>query len=382
MGPSLCTVSLDGVWVVSGVFSIPLEACSSPSFEAGPNGSPDMQGLREYIGSDENRLVQVAVESLFADANHYRPLVFYGPSGTGKTLLASGLAERWRRARPHDTVVLTCGADYARSLAYAIDTDSVTEWRTRSAAAQLFVLDDLQQLQNKLPAQEELSHLLDRLVDSGRAVLVTSLQVPNPGDGLLPGLCSRLAAGLTVPLLAPGASARRVLLQRMAHLYAVPLSDAALDLLVSGPSEVDSNRLTVPQLNHAVVQLAYAAGREAAAIDPEHIRLFWQEQPDLRQPTLRTIAVRVAKQFGLALSELRGPSRRSNVVRARGLAMLLARNLTDASLETIGKFFGDRDHTTVLHACRKTEASRVDDPALTQAWDAVLTQLRSPQPHS
>ncbi len=368
--------------MVSGVFSIPLEACTLPSFEAGPNGSPDVQGLREYIGSDENRLVQFAVESLFTETNHYSPLMFIGPSGTGKTLLASGLAERWRQQHPDHVVVSTCGADYARSLAYAMDTDSLAEWRAKAAGAELFVLDDFHQLQSKPTAQEELAHLLDRLIGSGCAVLVTALQVPNPSEGWLPGLCSRLAAGLTVPLLVPGESARRVLLRRMASLYAVPLSEAAIDLLVSGPSGVESYRLTVPQLNHAVVQLGHTAGRGVAAIDPEHIRLFWQEQPDLRQPTLRTIAVKVAKHFTLPLPELRGPSRRSKVVRARGLAMLLARTMTGASLEAIGRYFGDRDHTTVLHACRKTEASRVEDPSLAEAWDAVQEQLRNPQPHA
>lgn len=353
-----------------------------PAFEASPNGSPDVQGLREYIGSDENRLVQFAVESLFGDSDRYRPLMFVGPSGTGKTLLASGLAERWRQHFPEHVVVSTCGADFARSLAYAIDTDSLVQWRAKAAAVQLFVLDDLHLLQNKMTAQEEFSHLLDRLVGSGRAVVVTALQFPNPSEGWLPGLCSRLAAGLTVPLLAPGASARRVLLRRMADLYAVPLSEAAIDLLVSGPSGVESYRLTVPQLNHAVVQLGHTAGREVAAIDPEHIRLFWQEQPDLRQPTLRTIASKVAKHFSLSLVELRGPSRRSKVVRARGLAMLMARHLTGASLEAIGKFFGNRDHTTVLHACRKTDSLRIADAALAEAWDAIGAQLRNPQPHA
>ena len=158
----------------------------------------------------------------------------------------------------------------------------------------------------------------------------------------------------------------------MADLYAVPLSEAAIDLLASGPTGVESYRLTVPQLNHAVVQLGHSSNHEAATISPEHIRLFWQDQPDSRKPTLRAIAVKVAKHFSLSLPELRGPSRRSHVVRARGLAMLLARNLIGASLDTIGKYFGDRDHTTVLHACRKTEASRTEDPALAQAWDAVL----------
>ena len=115
----------DGVWVVSGVFSIPLEACSSPSPEAGPCGTPRGFALREYIGSDENRLVQFAVQALLSGDRRYNPVVFCGPTGTGKTLLAEGLAERWRQERPGELVMATCGADFARSHAYAIDTDSL-----------------------------------------------------------------------------------------------------------------------------------------------------------------------------------------------------------------------------------------------------------------
>ena len=126
---------------------------------------------------------------------------------------------------------------------------------------------------------------------------------------------------------------------------------------------------------------AHVARVEATPIELDEIRLFWKDQAHDRQPTLRLITGKVAKHFSVTIPQLRGPSRRSHVVRARGVAMLLARNLTGTSLETVGEYFGDRDHTTVLHACRKTESLRHTDPAISQAMDELWEQLSVPVPH-
>jgi chromosomal replication initiator protein len=276
-------------------------------------------------------------------------------------------------------VTATCGSDFARSHAYAIDTDSLSDFRGKLSSAHLFVLDDLQQMRQKPAAQEELARLVDLFVDRGTAMLVTTSQPPCVPDGLAAGLCSRLSSGLSVPLLAPGMPARRVLLRRIADMHAVPLSDAAIDLLATGPTGTAADRLTVPQLNHAIVQLGHVARVEETSIDLDDIRVFLQDQAHERQPTFRVISGKAAKYFSVTVQQLRGPSRRSQVVRARGVAMLLTRNLTGKSLDMIGQYFGHRDHTTVLHACRKTESLRHIDPAISQALDELREQLAAPQ---
>ncbi len=365
--------------MVSGVFSIPLQACSTPSPEAGPRGRPCRAALREYVGSDENRLVQFAVQTLLAGQRRYNPVLLCGPTGTGKTLLAEGLAERWREEHPGEPVMATCGADFARSHAYALDTNSLSDFRRRMLTARLFVLDDLQQLRQKTAAQEELARLLDLFLDRATAVLVTSSQPLDVRDGLAAGLCSRLSAGLSVPLRSPGAPARRILLRRLADLYAVPLPDGAIELLAAGPpGAAAAERLTVPQLSHAVVQLGHAARTAAAPIGLDDVRAFLAAQAAEERPSFRAIAAKAARHFGVTVQQLRGPSRASRVVRARGVAMLLARRLTGKSLQVIGQYFGQRDHTTVLHACRKTELLQHGDPAIAQAVDGLARQLTEP----
>ncbi len=105
------------------------------------------------------------------------------------------------------------------------------------------------------------------------------------------------------------------------------------------------------------------------------VKRFLSDDATTRRPTLRLINEKVCKYFSISSPELRGPSRRRNVVRARGVAMYLAWNLTGKSLGQVGAYYGKRDHTTVLHACRKTESLRQNDPAIAQAIDHVNQQL-------
>jgi chromosomal replication initiator protein len=331
--------------------------------------------VREYVGSEENRLVQHAVHALLDRSGLYNPLIFYGSTGTGKSFLALGLAERWRSQYPEDKVVVTCGPDFARSFANAVDTDNLVSFRKRARSAQLFVLDDIHLLKQKRAAQLELARAIDALIQNGGAVLLTDQTAPTADTGLVPALRSRLAQGLAVRLTPPGASARRYLLERLAAQYEIQFDDAAIELLSNHSLEADPQSSTVLRLRHAVIQLAHGGQGRAGCIDVEQVRHFLREQETQRQPTLRAIAAAVSKHFAVTGPELRGPSRRRNVVRARGVAMLLAWTYTGKSLEAVGQYFGNRDHTTVLHACRKTDQLRQSEPAIAQAWEDLLAQL-------
>ena len=129
--------------MVNGIFSIPFSTLQSAANETSRRSSP--LPLREYIGSDENLLVKTAVEAVLQGQSDYSPLVLHGPAGTGKTMLALGVAELWREEYPDQPVVVTCGADFARSYAIAVDNDDIAELRRRHRKVSLFVLDNLQE---------------------------------------------------------------------------------------------------------------------------------------------------------------------------------------------------------------------------------------------
>ena len=362
---------------MNGVFSIPLDVHSGPRRRSPRAAGPAASYLSRYIGSNENSLAKFAADLLQDTAVRFNPLMFVGPTGVGKSHVSFGLAARWHAAHPHKKLVSTTGADFARAYAHAIDTDSLAEFRTRFRRAAFCLIDGLDELATKPAAQEDLALTLDELVNNDVRVLVTGRKLPAEMESLSPRLCSRLSAGLVVPFVAPGAAARRILLVQLAEIHEVSLPEPVIDLLADGPDGGSSPFQTVPQLNHAILQLASAAQAKKQPIDVSLVDELLEENSANKSPSLSVIATAVAKCFALPTADLRSASRRQLAVRARGVAMLLARKFTDASLDSIGQHFGGRDHTTVLHACRKTEELLKIDPTIRHAIDSVADKINA-----
>jgi chromosomal replication initiator protein len=176
----------------------------------------------------------------------------------------------------------------------------------------------------------------------------------------LPALQSRLMAGLTVPLAPPEIETRLAILERVARDRQLQLPKSAAQSLAEGFYG------TVPELLGALAQLEVPARRDGKSLDLRTIRHFLAERKRDGLPDLPQIAAAVARHFRLKLSELRSTTRRRAVVHARDVAIHLARKITHASLDQIGQYFGGRDHTTMMHSCRKIEELLRDDKAFRQ----------------
>jgi chromosomal replication initiator protein len=327
-----------------------------------------------FLAGPENRLVEVAVRSVVNEsANSYNPLVLFGPSGTGKSHLARGLAAVCKGPDRRHRAVCCTAVEFAQELAEAIETQAVEEFRAKYRKAALLVFEDLGQLatrkSGKLSAQEEFIHTLDALLAEERWVIVTASAAPAELPGILPALRSRLMAGLTIGLAPPGPKTRLAVLKQLAALKDVDLSDAAARLLAEGLAG------TVPDLAGALLQLMMHAHLSDDQVDLPAVKRYLARQKHGRHPTLHEIALATARHFSLKLADLRSPVRRRALVTARGVAVLLARRLTGDSLEEIGSYFGGRDHTTVIHSCRKTEELLENDPAIREAVDNLQKEL-------
>lgn len=347
---------------------------------------PDDSASCEFVAGPENRLVIAAIQRLLAEgpirgaeastngdrpAHAISPLVLYGVPGTGKSHLARGVAAEWQRRHPEHRLVCVTAAEFAQQYAQAVDERSIGPWRTAYRDADLLVLEDLSTLATKPPAQTELLHTLDAIADRFGLVLVTSRLAPHEMTRLLPGLQSRLSAGLNICLAPPEAESRRAIVARLVEARGLKITDRALRLLA------DSLPVTVPELAGAVTSLAMAAEQSgkrgvAATINEQSVRQLLAGDDHHRPPSLQHIARQTARYFTLHVADLKSPSRRRGVVMARDVAMYLARQLSGKSLKQIGQFFGGRDHTTVLHGCRKTESLMQTDP-LTHG---AVTELR------
>jgi len=340
-----------------------------------------------FVAGPENRLLRVACESLAAGnrarlADWPQPLVAWGPAGSGKSLLARAVAHSFKSQPAAEPVAAASGADFAREFAHACQADDIARWRRKWSAAALVVIDNVDQLAGKLAAQRELNLALDSALSHGGKALLTLNDNPAAAPALTPALASRLCGGLVLPLAMPDLDARREILRYWADAQRLPLTPEALEWLAAEyPVSAGDLRAIVTRLAAARKLADHPEDgpkSQATPLSRARLERALHAAAVSTAPTLATIARAASRWFRIPLKELRGPSRRRGVAVARGVAMLLARRYTDHSLLEIGRHFGRRDHTTVLHACRAAEARIAGDPALQKAWSELSAKLTVP----
>ncbi len=398
-----------GPIVVSGLFSLPLELSKhsasglsvgwsggepranlkrDPRLSSATNSSVTQRELasdrpdERFVAGPENQLVLTVAQAVAENPPRYSPITIWGPTGIGKSLLL-GLLVREYQAAHQDLAagdcLHTCAADFARSYANAVDVDAVEDWRNRHRRLRLLAIDDLQRIAAKHPVQRELIHLLDHWQSDNCLFLVTLRQTPSQVRGLLPMLASRLLGGLAFGLQPPAAEARAQLVQDMADRQGLVVSPELMSRLVSDDAKRGSRLITVPQIRQAITQLVAQAQLENRPADERLLGQLLTSEKGEKRLTMRHIVMAVARHFHVTMADLKGQSRRQHLVHARGIAMVLCRQLTGCSYNDIGDFFSSRDHSTVLHACRKTEGVLEQDSALRHVCEELSLQLATQQ---
>ncbi len=283
-------------------------------------------GFDAVLEDPGNRLALAACRRVAAaPGSEHNPLVLHGPAGSGKTLLLAAVCAELRSVSGPGAVVQLDG-DMLVARAGAITSGTLAGLDAEVALA----IDGLDAIAGRALAQEALFQLINRCLDRGAQVLVTARQPP-ARLALEERLASRLAWGLVVGIDAPSPELRTALLRRLAGSAVTRLDPVAVAALVDRHA---------PDAHH-VVDLAQ--------------RLLAGEQPDAGAVGFDAILAAVAERCGVRPSDLTGPGRQRELVRARQLALLLARRHTEHSLTALGNMVGGRDHATVLHAVREAE---------------------------
>ncbi len=359
--------------------------------------APPTPLLPAFIAGEENRFVGfVAAAPLgFSSAENpaargelglmgIGPLLLVGPSGCGKTAIATHLATRMLEQviadEPVDPAAAKAmvslfmpGVDFARYYARAVDSDEITRFRRDVDQAPVLVIDDVHLMVGKPASQDELASRIETRTAHGRPTILTCRRLPTQVPGLRPLLVSRMLPGLTVPIRMPGRAARRELLGEFARRRQLPLGKEELELLADGlDAELPARRLEA-----AIAQVELYCRMKACSPDIHAIRAAIAAVQTCHDLSTDQVAKVISRRYKVKLAELKSSTRRQEIVRARSLAMYLARQLTGASYHQIGKYFGGRDHTTVLHACRKTQSQLTDDSDLRVTADELTEQLKS-----
>jgi chromosomal replication initiator protein len=330
--------------------------------------SPSGARWNGFLLLPENRVAVRAVKSacravLTRKRPAANPLVLHGAPGTGKSRLVAALSDRLAADPAGVTARSVPVGDLARAPDESLADRDLLE-------CDLLALEDVQHLSDR--SADAACDLLDRRTKRGRLTVATAAGGPAVLTHLPQRLTSRLAAGLVIKLEALSPTSRRAILADAARARGVRLTSDALDWLADRPTS-GGVRQTLGLLQN----LAYAATQFPGPLGVADVEgvVAQSGQPTSPGADVPTIIKRVALAFDVSEAELLGPSRLRGVRTARQVAMYVARELTGMSYPRLAAAFGGRDHTTVLHACRKVEAEVTADVVLAKRIQEVKGAL-------
>ncbi|MCC7484098.1 MAG: chromosomal replication initiator protein DnaA [Burkholderiales bacterium] len=303
----------------------------------------------------------------------YNPLFVYGGVGLGKTHLIQAIGNHLRARTPESKIRYIHAEQYVSDVVRAYQHKAFDHFKRYYHTLDLLLIDDIQFFSGKSRTQEEFFYAFNALLEAHKQIVITCDTYPREISGIENRLISRFGWGLTVAVEPPELEMRVAILIRKAEAEAVALNEAVAFFLAK---HIQSN---VRELEGGLKRvLAYArfTGR------PLTIELAREALRDLlaiqnRQVSVENIQKTVADFYKIKVSEMYSKKRSRNVARPRQVAMALAKELTQMSLPDIGEAFGGRDHTTVLHACRKIALLKSTNSDVTRDFDSLLKVLRS-----
>jgi chromosomal replication initiator protein len=347
----------------------------SASERSGPIGNPKLT-FDHFVIGDSNRLAHAAALTVAEmPAQAYNPLFICGPPGVGKTHLLSAIANLITAHDPTLTVRATTGEAFTNEFLGALGDRSTDHFKSRFRDIDVLLVDDVQFLERKTRTEEEFFHTFNALHDAGRQVVLTSDRPPRDLQALEDRLRERFEAGLVADVQAPDLPTRLAILRKRAHHDGVVLADdTALEAIA------EHVRTNVRALEGALIRVVAFSSLTGRALTTELARevLAGLYPNPVRAGAPRTIAEiqqATCSEFGLTPEELLSSARAARVSMPRQIAMYLSRELTDASLPAIGREFGGRDHTTVMHACKRTSSRITSDQSTRKAVEKLRELL-------
>ena len=292
----------------------------------------------------------------------FNPLFLYGGVGLGKTHLMHSIAWALRERDPAMSVAYMSAEKFMYRFIAALRSHNTMEFKTQLRSVQVLMVDDLQFLIGKDNTQEEFFHTFNALIDAGKQIILSADKAPNDLSGIEDRLRTRLSAGIVADLHATTYELRLSILQAKANHAGVEVPARVQELLAR---KIASNVRDLEGALNRLVAHAKLFGRPVTLESAPEVLTDILRSHDKRL-TIDDIQRKVSEHYNIRLAEMSSARRSRAVARPRQVAMYLAKQLTSRSLPEIGKRFGDRDHTTVLHAVKKITELMAEDPSFAE----------------
>lgn len=373
--------------VVQNAFSD--EKIENISSEKAANTSKSNQALRDaiseisspldarytfdtFVVGKPNALAHAAARRVVESANvPFNPLFLYGGVGLGKTHLMHAIAQALEETSPEKVVMYLSAEKFMYQFVKALRANDTMNFKEQFRSVDVLMIDDIQFIAGKESTQEEFFHTFNALVDQNKQIIISADRAPGDLVGLDERLRSRLAWGLVADIHPSTYDLRLGILQSKRTSLNADVPDSVLEFLAL---KVTSN---IRELEGALNRIVAHADVTKQMITLESTQDVLQDllRAHDRRITIDEIQRKVAEHYNLRMSDMHSARRARNVARPRQIAMYLSKILTARSLPEIGRKFGGRDHTTVMHAIRKIEELMGDDAQIAQDVEVVRRAL-------
>ena len=306
-----------------------------------------------------------------ADAVPFNPLFLYGGVGLGKTHLMHAIAWHISKQDPGRKVIYLSAEKFMYRFIRALKEQNTVDFKEMFRNVDVLMIDDVQFIGGKGATQEEFFHTFNALVDQGRQIVISADKSPSDLEGMEERLQSRLNCGLVADIHATTYELRLGILQSKAEQLKVDVPQKMMDFLAH---KITSNVRELEGALNRVVAHSQLVGREITLETTQEVLHDLLRAND-RRVTIEEIQKRVASHFNIRISDMHSARRARSVARPRQVAMYLAKQLTSRSLPEIGRKFGGRDHTTVMHAVKKVEELRECDSSFAEDVELLRRML-------
>lgn len=321
--------------------------------------------FESFVQGKSNQIARAAAEQASSPDNiAYNPLLIYGGVGLGKTHLMQSVGHRFLANDPKARIAYVRSEHFVNEMVTAIRHNRMDRFKEHYRSLDALLIDDIQFFANKDRSQEEFFHTFNSLLEANQRIVITCDRFPKEVEGLEDRLKSRFSWGLSVAVEPPELETRVAILLSKAEYHSVDMPQEVAFFIAK---RVRSN---VRDLEGALHRLKASAQITGAPITVDFAKTALYDMLAVydRLVTLENIQKTVAEYYKMRLTDLLGKKRTRSIARPRQLAMALSKELTNHSLPEIGQGFGGRDHTTVLHACRKVKELRETDTRMDEDY--------------
>jgi chromosomal replication initiator protein len=328
--------------------------------------------FQSFVEGKSNQLAHAAAQQVAENAGgSYNPLFIYGGVGLGKTHLMHAVGNYLQSKNQNAKVLYVHSERFVQDMVKALQLNAINEFKRFYRGLDALLIDDIQFFARKERSQEEFFHTFNALLEGGQQVIVTCDRFPKEIVDMEERLKSRFGWGLTVMVEPPELETRVAILMKKAEQVNVKLSSEAAFFIAQ---KIRSNVRELEGALRLVIANAHFTGSE---ITPQFIRESLKDLLALheKQVSIDNIQRTVAEYYKIKVADLLSKRRTRNVTRPRQVAMSLSKELTNHSLPEIGDAFGGRDHTTVLHACKKIVELQETDPGIREDYQNFMRLL-------